>query len=569
VTTTEQPSATTDALPKLADEVELIGEYKGSGYKETPYIAQRSDGQVVQLSELLYAVAKRSDGSHTHEQIAAEVGAELGKDVTADNVKFLVDEKIRPLGLLKLEDGSEPKLERVNPFLALKFRTGLISDGFVRAVTTVLRPLYWPPVMIAALAGFVAFDVWFFTQHGMGKGLHQLLYNPALLLLVFGLLVVATAFHEFGHATACHYGGAEPGKIGVGIYLVWPAFYTDVTDSYRLGRWGRLRVDLGGVYFNAIFILIEAALYFYTGFEALLIAILVQHLEMLHQFLPFVRLDGYYVVSDLVGVPDLFQRMGPILKSLIPGRKTDPSVKELKPRVRFTVTAWVLAVVPILMFNLGMIVLNAPRIFGTAWDSLAHQTGQLSAAFGDGKWFNVGAGAIQIMALALPVLGIFYMLVKLSKGLTQAGWRHTEGRPVLRTAYSTIGLAAVAFIGWVWMPNGDYQPIGPNETWTLQTGLASFRSAGSGKAGLVPADPVAAEDPLSGRPTEGGAPAMPGTSPADDGSSPMSSEDPGPDPLETGGPAPTSSPANGSSPVPTPAATAVLTDTPATPVPTP
>ena len=40
--------------------------------------------------------------------------------------------------------------------------------------------------------------------------------------------------------------------MGVGIYLVWPAFYTDVTDSYRLPRAARLRTDLGGLYFNAI-----------------------------------------------------------------------------------------------------------------------------------------------------------------------------------------------------------------------------------------------------------------------------------------------------------------------------
>ena len=43
--------------------------------------------------------------------------------------------------------------------------------------------------------------------------------------------------------------------MGAGLYIVWPAFYTDVTDAYRLGRGGRLRTDLGGIYFNAIFAL--------------------------------------------------------------------------------------------------------------------------------------------------------------------------------------------------------------------------------------------------------------------------------------------------------------------------
>ena len=44
--------------------------------------------------------------------------------------------------------------------------------------------------------------------------------------------------------------GARPGRIGIGIYLVWPVFYTDVTDSWHLSETGRLRSDLGGVYFN-------------------------------------------------------------------------------------------------------------------------------------------------------------------------------------------------------------------------------------------------------------------------------------------------------------------------------
>ena len=106
--------------------------------------------------------------------------------------------------------------------------------------------------------------------------------------------------------------------IGVGIYLVWPSFFTNVTDSYRLSRTGRLRTDLGGLYFNAIFILALAGLYAATSAEVLLLVIAVTHLEMLEQLLPFVRFDGYFIVSDLVGVPDLFARVAPIVKSVCP-----------------------------------------------------------------------------------------------------------------------------------------------------------------------------------------------------------------------------------------------------------
>src|SRR5256885_3554954 len=85
-------------------------------------------------------------------------------------------------------------------------------------------------------------------------------------MMKLGLAIHSAALHECAPATACSYGGAHPGVMGVGIYLVWPAFYTDVTDAYRLGKGGRLRTDLGGVYFNALFMLGALGIYLLTHF---------------------------------------------------------------------------------------------------------------------------------------------------------------------------------------------------------------------------------------------------------------------------------------------------------------
>ena len=92
-----------------------------------------------------------------------------------------------------------------------------------------------------------------------------LLASPAQLVVLYVLLTAGALFHELGHAAACRYGGATPGTVGFGVYLVFPAFYTDVTDSYRLGRAGRLRTDLGGLYFNVIGLLVLGAGYLLTG----------------------------------------------------------------------------------------------------------------------------------------------------------------------------------------------------------------------------------------------------------------------------------------------------------------
>src|SRR5207302_3425133 len=141
----------------------------------------------------------------------------------------------------------------------------------------------------------------------------ELLYKPGFMLVMLAIIVATAAFHEFGHAAALRYGGGKVRKMGVGIYLIYPAFYTDVSDNYRLSRWPRVRTDLGGFYFNLIFSLGIIALYFLTGWELLLLLVLLMDVEIVHQLLPFVRLDGYWALADITGIPDLFSQMGPFL----------------------------------------------------------------------------------------------------------------------------------------------------------------------------------------------------------------------------------------------------------------
>ena len=61
--------------------------------------------------------------------------------------------------------------------------------------------------------------------------------------------------------------------------------------------------------------------YFATSFEPMLLVILLQHFAILQQLMPLLRLDGYYIMSDLTGVPDILTRIRPILRSLLPGSR--------------------------------------------------------------------------------------------------------------------------------------------------------------------------------------------------------------------------------------------------------
>jgi putative peptide zinc metalloprotease protein len=299
--------------------------------------------------------------------------------------------------------------------------------------------------------------------------------------MVLGLVVLATALHEIGHATATRYGGAEPGEMGVGIYVVWPAFYTDVTDAYRLDRGGRLRVDLGGVYFNVLFVLATAGAYFLTGWEPLLILIPIQHFQILQQFLPFLRLDGYYILSDLVGVPDLFARIKPTLKSAVPGKETDPVAAQLKGWVRVVTTLWIVLLIPVLAFTFGLMIFNLPRMFATAWDSFFVQLDKVEHGSGFTRYF----GGVQLIALTLPSVGAVYSMSRGTSRLMSSAWSWSEGAPLRRAVIVAFTVLAAGVGGWVLLPNGEYRPIQPGERGTLQGGLQQFKAIDTGRPSLT------------------------------------------------------------------------------------
>lgn len=411
-------------VPRLAEGIELIGEYQGSGFIQAPYIVRRADGQVIQLPRLLYLLAASVDGQRDHAGLASVLSAGFGKMVQPDQVAFLLENRLAPAGIVDPgriagepangQPGGPAKMAmKSDPLLALKFRVGVVPERVVWRIAGVFAPMFWPAVVLAALGALVGLDVLIIAQGGLGKIVPSalaLVYQPALTLLVIGLLLVAAAFHECGHVTACRYGGAKPGVMGFGLYLVWPALYSTVTDSYRLGKVGRLRTDLGGVYFNAVFIAGMSAVYLDTGAPWLLVAIVALHIETATQFLPMIRLDGYYILSDLIGVPDLFSRMGPVLKSVIPGRPTHPRVLELKPWVRRTITLWVLIVVPYLLYWLIGFLIVVPKVLPVVWHQLIRLGQAVGAQAAQGHIAETALGVVQIILLLLPWVGSLLLL---------------------------------------------------------------------------------------------------------------------------------------------------------------
>lgn len=451
-----------------ADGVELIGEMTGSGYRNPPALVRRGDGQTVQLTPLLYSVLHEIDGHRSAEEVAAAVSASTGRDVNEDNVSTLVDQKLRPLGLLTRPDGSQPSVKKRDPLLGLKFRYAVTDPDRTRHLTDPFRVLFRWWVVVPAMAAFAAVCWWVFFEKGLASAAHDAFQRPGLLILVFVVTILSAGFHEFGHAAAARYGGSTPGVMGFGVYLVWPAFYTDVTDSYRLGRWGRIRTDLGGLYFNALVAIAITGLWLWLDYDALLLIVATQILQMLRQLAPLVRFDGYHVLADLTGVPDLYSRIKPTLLGALPWRWGDPQARLLKPWARIVVTLWVLTVVPLLLATLAIAVWALPRVLGSAWASLNTQKDVLVTAWADGDFIQMVARVLAMIAIVIPVAGVLYMLTRLVRRTSVGAWKKTAGKPLMRLLAVTAGLAISGGVALAWWPNDtNYRPIQPSERGTI------------------------------------------------------------------------------------------------------
>lgn len=476
--------------PARADGVQLIGPSEGSGYREPPSLVRRADGQTLQLTPLLFAVLEAVDGTRTEEEVARHASEASGRLISADNVRTLMDSQLLPLGLLRLADGSQPAVRKADPLLGMRFRYTVTDPERTRRITAPFTVLFNPLVVVLVTLAFLAACWWVLMVKGLGSATHEAFENPVLLLLIFAVTILSAGFHEFGHAAAARRGGATPGAMGAGLYLIWPAFFTDVTDSYRLGRGGRIRTDLGGLYFNAVVAVGIMGLWWATGFDALLLVVVTQILQMVRQLLPLVRFDGYHILADATGVPDLFQRIRPVLLGLLPWRWGRPENRVLKPWARAVVTLWVLVTVPLLLFSLAMMVLALPRLLATAWSSAAKQQELLAGSLGAGDLAGAAVRILAIAAVALPMVGMLYILVRLLRQLVTRLWRKTSGHALRRTAAMGAVAALLAGLAWAWWPDGGtYRPVQPYERGTLADATASvlpasgtaLREGGSGR----------------------------------------------------------------------------------------
>lgn len=190
---------------------------------------------------------------------------------------------------------------------AFLYNKDLLPAAVVEKCSFLLKGVFRPWVMGPALLLFAVLDIAYFGQF-RGIGNERLDMNIYLLAALFLFFVFSSLFHELGHASACRYFGVSHGDIGFGLYINIPVFYTDVSNVWTLPRIQRCIVNIGGVYFQTWLLMPFLIAGLYRDSSLLNYIILIMNLNFLLMLNPFFKFDGYWIMTDVLGVANLRQK---------------------------------------------------------------------------------------------------------------------------------------------------------------------------------------------------------------------------------------------------------------------
>jgi putative peptide zinc metalloprotease protein len=319
-------------------------------------------GSYLKLSPSAYHLLRSVEAGASFETIAAALGRRQGRTVPAGEVEAAYRRLADQVAAIERRQARAPG----DFWLRIPF---LPARAVVR-IAARLAPAFHP----AGAAGLLAV-----TALCLGLVLWQglsLTFSADAYWLGYALFIASLLVHEFGHAAACARYGARPSEIGFAVYWLFPVFYSDVSAAWRLKRWQRVVVDLGGAYLQAVVAAGYAVAYLLSGWTPLKVAIVMIVYSGLFILNPILKFDGYWLVADALGVVNLGRQPGRILRHAAARLRRRPA--EPLP--------WPAAIAAILAaytaLAVGFWATFAWRLAPLAWEHLVHYPALLAGFFG-------------------------------------------------------------------------------------------------------------------------------------------------------------------------------------------
>jgi len=184
-------------------------------------------------------------------------------------------------------------------------------SAWLGRVTYTLRFLWSRPFVFSCLAFYAFTLIWVYMHRDAFSHNTINFFSPYNLFLVTLTVIVIKTFHEFGHAMTCRYFGGEVHEMGVCCICFIPCGYVNASDAWMMRHQRhKIFVTLAGVFTE--FMIASIAAYIWLNisdgllknlaFDAMVVASVN---TLFFNMNPLMRFDGYYVISDVLEIPNL------------------------------------------------------------------------------------------------------------------------------------------------------------------------------------------------------------------------------------------------------------------------
>jgi len=205
--------------------------------------------------------------------------------------------------------------------LAIRFG-GVDPERFLRWIYPAFGWMFSAPAvcvaMMLVLSALLQVTVNFDVLRSRLPAFHEF-FGPSNWLLLAAVLAGTKVLHELAHGLACKRLGGECHEIGFMLLVLTPCLYCDVSDAWMVpGKWRRAAIGAAGIYIELVLAAAATFLWWYSdpgllNHVCLQIMFICSVSTVLFNGNPLLRYDGYYILSDLLEIPNLSQKASAIL----------------------------------------------------------------------------------------------------------------------------------------------------------------------------------------------------------------------------------------------------------------
>jgi putative peptide zinc metalloprotease protein len=284
-------------IPRLIN-IQRITKFHTS-YSKPSYIISSAVGRNFRITVPMYKILRLVDGEHSLEDLTYVIKEQEDLDISPETLWELFENELIPRSLITFEDKNFDTTEEKfksnsRPFSLRIFprKAQLLLSHFFSKITSLQ--------LLIALIGLYFVLTLTINEPRTTNSIGQLDSLIILLLILLGILI-----HELGHSSAAVRGKIQPGPIGIRFLMIFPVFFIDVNNGWILDRKSRIELDLGGIGLQSGFGILLLLFSNLLQSPLLFIASSVTFSIVLLNIIPFPRFDGYWFLTDVLGVPNL------------------------------------------------------------------------------------------------------------------------------------------------------------------------------------------------------------------------------------------------------------------------